>query len=469
MKNALFNLSNTMIALLEKHGITTPTPVQEKIIPAIIEGKDVLAQSETGSGKTLSFAIPVIERVTRRDGLTVLVLVPTRELCIQITEEFAKFSQGKQLGIVSVYGGVSIGNQIKKAGQANIVIATPGRLIDLLERRSLSLESIKYLIFDEADRMLDMGFIKDIERILRTIPKERQTMLFSATVSKEISVLSQKYLRDPVRVQLDSGVKPEFLHQTYYATTAEQKLPLLIHLLKQERDLVLVFCNRKHVTARLAKKLASQGVHAKCLNGDMSQPQRERVIGEFRSKRINVLVATDVAARGLHIEDISHVYNYEIPKDVESYTHRIGRTARAGKKGDAISLVATSDEQKFFKQILFEHRGSISLKSLGDVKLPELPQSLSSGGGREGQRKPQSRAPQRQGQQRRSEQGNHHRRNEQGSQQRRGEQGRPQRRRGRRPERTGAPKNPQSPAPPATPKVKGESSWRERWQRLFRK
>ena len=461
MKNASFNLSTTMIALLEKHGITTPTPIQEKIIPAITEGKDVLAQSETGSGKTLSFAIPVIERITRREGLTVLVLVPTRELCVQITEEFLKFSHGKQLGIVSVYGGVSIANQIKKAGSANIVVATPGRLIDLLERRSISLETIKYLIFDEADRMLDMGFIKDIERILRTIPKERQTMLFSATVSKEISVLSQKYLRDPVRVHLSSGVKPELLHQTYYTTTAEQKLPLFIHLLKQERDLVLVFCNRKHVTARLAKKLASQGVHAKCLNGDMSQSQRERVIGEFRSKRINVLVATDVAARGLHIEDVSHVYNYEIPKDVESYTHRIGRTARAGKQGDAISLVATPDEQKFFKQILFEHRGSITLKSLGDVQLPTIPMSHPSGsGGGGGQRKSQGRGPQRQPQQRRADQG---------SQQRRGEQGRPQRQRRRRPERHASPKGVQSSAHAPAPDAKGESSWRERWQRLFRK
>jgi ATP-dependent RNA helicase DeaD len=372
MKSDLLKLSKWMIASLEKHGITTPTPIQTEIIPAIFAGQDVLAQSETGSGKTLSFAIPIIEQADKNNGLQALVLVPTRELCVQITNEFAKFSQGKHLGVTAVYGGVSISNQIKKLKKVNIVIATPGRLLDILERKELDLSTIHYLVFDEADRMLDMGFIPDVERILRRIPQKRQTLLFSATVTKEITDLSRKYLTNPKHVQLASAVKPEFLRQTYYQTTPELKLPLLISLLKNERDLALVFCNRKHVTAKLARNLSREGVQAKCLHGDMSQPQRERATNEFRNKRFSVLIATDVAARGLHIEDITHVYNYEIPKDVDSYTHRVGRTARAGKKGEAISLVAGGDEQKFFKQILFKYSGNITLKRVDKADLPTI-------------------------------------------------------------------------------------------------
>lgn len=372
MKSEALALSKPMISLLEKNGITTPTPIQLELIPAIMAGRDVLAQSETGSGKTLSFAIPIIEKMQRKDGLKALVLVPTRELCTQIATEFVKFSQGKSLGITSVYGGVSISNQVKKMKSTNIIIATPGRLLDLLERKAVSLGEIQYLVFDEADRMLDMGFIKDIERILKHVPAIRQTVLCSATVSREISHLSQKYLRNPKTVALASEVKPEFLRQTYYQTNSEQKMPLLIELLKHDRDLALVFCNRKHITAKLAKKLSAQGVHARCLNGDMSQPQRERVTADFRLKKFSVLVATDVAARGLHIDNITHVYNYEIPKDVESYTHRVGRTARAGKRGEAISLVASEEERKFFKQILFTHKGIITLKTVDAHSLPEI-------------------------------------------------------------------------------------------------
>ncbi|MBI5020001.1 MAG: DEAD/DEAH box helicase [Ignavibacteriales bacterium] len=386
MKSDLFKLSKGMIALLEKHGITTPTQIQTEIIPAIMAGDDVLAQSETGSGKTLSFAIPLIERIERNDGLQALILVPTRELCVQITEEFMKFSHGKHIGIVAVYGGVSINTQIKKLKKVNIVVATPGRLLDLLDRKALTLSTINYMVFDEADRMLDMGFIPDVERILRRMPQKRQTMLFSATVSKEITELSRKYLINPKFVHLASAVKPEFLRQTYYQTQQELKLPLLVALLKNDRDLALVFCNRKHVTAKLAKNLSRQGVSAKCLHGDMSQSQRERATNDFRNKRFSVLIATDVAARGLHIEDITHVYNFEIPKDVDSYTHRVGRTARAGKKGEAISLVAGGDEQKFFKQILFKYGGSITLKSVNKADLPAIIQPAeqskkSSGGG----------------------------------------------------------------------------------------
>ncbi len=372
-----FNLSKQILSLLEKNGITIATPIQKEIIPAVLAGRDILAQSETGSGKTISFAVPMIELINQKDGLMGLILVPTRELCLQITNEFVKFSKGKHLEITQVYGGVSIDNQIRKLRKTSIIVATPGRLIDLLNRGSVKLDKIKYLVFDEADRMLDMGFIPDIERILKRMPQKKQTMLFSATVSKEIAKLSQKYLNDPVRVSMESEVKPEFLYQTYYRTTNEQKLSLLIYLLKHERDLALVFCNRKRITDKLSKNLSAEGINAKCLHGDMTQSQRERVTADFRNKKFNVLIATDVASRGLHIEDISHVYNYEIPKEVESYTHRVGRTARAGKKGEAISLVAGGEDQKFFKQILFTHSGIIKLKSVDSNVLPETKQKTS--------------------------------------------------------------------------------------------
>jgi ATP-dependent RNA helicase DeaD len=373
-----------MLALLEKHGITIATPIQKQIIPAIIAGRDILAQSETGSGKTISFAVPIIEMMHEREGLGALVLVPTRELCIQITGEFTKFSHGKRWAVTAVYGGVSAYNQIKNIRSTSIIVATPGRLLDLLERGAMRLDKIRFLVFDEADRMLDMGFIHDIERILKQMPQKRQTMLFSATVTKEIARLSQKYLYDPVNVSLDSSVKPEFLRQTYYQTTPEAKLPLLVHLLKHERDLALVFCNRKRSTSKLAQKLSENGVNAECLHGDLTQSQRERVTAAFRHKKINVLIATDVASRGLHIEDITHVYNYEIPKDVDSYTHRVGRTARAGKKGEAISLVTAGEDQKFFRQILFIYRGIITLKTVSTADLPKNIQHVS------GERKPKA-------------------------------------------------------------------------------
>ena len=373
MKSASFVLSSEITTLLEAQGITVPTPVQEQIIPAVTNGQDVLAQSETGSGKTLSYAIPIIEKLHRNDGLRALVLVPTRELSTQVAGEFVKYSGGKHLGIVPVYGGVPIGAQASRLRRANIIVATPGRLIDLLNRHAVNLSSVKYFVCDEADRMLDMGFINDVERIARQLPDEHQTMLFSATVSREIEKLAGKYLRNPTNVRLASTVKPVFLKQTYCNVRPDRKTGMLTDLLNEERQLAIVFCNKKYVTAKLAKTLTAAGINARCLNGDMSQPQRERVTDDFRRKKFSVLVATDVAARGIDVDDVSHVYNYEIPKDVKSYTHRIGRTARAGKKGEAISLIATEEERKSFRQILSRYRGEISPRDPGQTTTRRLP------------------------------------------------------------------------------------------------
>jgi superfamily II DNA/RNA helicase len=468
MKSPSLGLSKPMVEALARHGITAPTPIQRDIIPAIMAGKDVLAQSETGSGKTLSFAIPIIEKLEKHGGLRALVLVPTRELCVQVAGEFGKFSRAAQLVIAPVYGGVGIGPQSAKAAGADVVVATPGRLLDLLTRRAISLAGVRYLVADEADRMLDMGFIRDIEKIMAHVPKKRQTLFFSATVSKEIEVLSRTYLVHPELVKMAGGVKPAFLQQTYYRTTPEKKLDLLVHLLKEERDLALVFCNRKHVAARIAKRLAAQGVHARALHGDLTQPQREKVTAEFRAKKFGVLVATDVAARGLHIEDISHVYNYEIPKDVESYTHRVGRTARAGRTGEAISLVASEDERKFFQQILFTYQGRITLKEASGFVATvhdapprqAAPAQQQRSGQRQQQGRQQQRAPRQQGPAR-GEKPAHR-------------QGQPQQQGGRRAGGRGASRTPQkprrqnpdgpsTPAPPAP----GKKSWRSRWREFF--
>ena len=217
-----------------------------------------------------------------------------------------------------------------------------------------------------------MGFIKDIEKILRHAPRERQTLLFSATIADEIARLRQRYLRTPKRVQLAASVKPDLLRQAYYQTSTDKKLELLINLLQHERDLTLVFCNRKHKTEAVAKQLSRRGIPARCLNGGMTQQQRERVTADFRYKNFNVLVATDVAARGLHIDDISHVYNYDIPRDIESYTHRVGRTARAGNRGRAISLVDQGEDRQFFKQILAANRGAIEMKTVAGREQPGI-------------------------------------------------------------------------------------------------
>ena len=377
MDSEFLKLSKSIIALLKKEGISVATPVQREIIPAIMAGRDVIAQSETGSGKTLSFAVPLLEQIRPKDGLQALVLVPTRELCIQVAGEFKKFAPGKDFRALAIYGGASISEQIRRIKKANIAVATPGRLLDMIERKAIDLSTIKYLVLDEADRMLDMGFIRDIERILKHMPQKKQTMLFSATMNEEIEKLSAKYLHDPFTIELKKHVEPGYLNQTYYIVSKDDKPALLIHLLKNERDLTIVFCNRKHVTEKLAKLLTNKGIPSKCLHGDMTQAKRESVTKDFRDKNIRVLVATDVASRGLHIEGISHVYNYEIPKEAESYTHRVGRTARAGKKGEAISLVMPGEDQKFFKQILFMYKGVITLKEADKGILAEARKSHS--------------------------------------------------------------------------------------------
>lgn len=340
-------ISGEMLEALSRNDIASPTLVQQHVIPAILRGKDVQTQSETGSGKTLGFAIPLIEKSERGKGIQVLVIAPTRELALQITEEFRRFSQHKRLNILTVYGGASINAQLEQVGRADIVVGTPGRILDLMRRGRMPLDIVRHVVLDEADRMLDMGFIEDIEEILRHTPSSRQTCLFSATLPDEIIRLSHRYLRGPVRITVKPSPK-RLLDQFYYDVRRDEKFSLLSHLMRKERSkLNLIFCNTKRMADILWKSLRKEGLNVSALHGDMTQAARERTVRDFKEGRIDTLVATDVAARGLHIENISHVYNYDIPQDPITYIHRIGRTARVGASGKAISFISSEDYKTF--------------------------------------------------------------------------------------------------------------------------
>jgi superfamily II DNA/RNA helicase len=324
-------------------GITEPFRIQTLVVPDAIAGHDVLAKSPTGSGKTLAFAIPIVER-TPADGAqpSALVLVPTRELALQVAEELEKLAPAKGLRVAVVYGGAPVGKQAKAAKGAQILVATPGRLQDLMDRRLVSVEDVAILVLDEADRMLDMGFRPQVEKILRRVPARRQTMLFSATLDGEVGDLARSYTRNPSRYEAERP-SPEdgdaVTAHTFVSVTNDDKLDRLIELLEADRELALVFVRTKRGASRLAEKLQRRGVPAEAMHGDMTQPAREKALERFRSGRATTLVATDVAARGLDLTDISHVINFDPPEDDKGYVHRVGRTGRAGRAGQGITLV----------------------------------------------------------------------------------------------------------------------------------
>jgi ATP-dependent RNA helicase DeaD len=277
------------------------------------------------------------------------VLVPTRELAQQVADEFLRFSYYKNLRVATVYGGVGINPQILSVQRSDVVVGTPGRILDLLERRALDLRHVGFLVLDEADRMLDMGFIDDVKDIIRHCPRERQTMLFSATISRDIAELSRNYMSNPVNVSVESYVDPKKLKQVFYDIHDDKmKFSLMLHLLKSERaGLVMVFCNTQHTTDFIARNLQKQGIDALAIHGGFSQAKRNQTMEKFHEGKVGVLVCTDVAARGLDIPDVSHIYNYDIPRDPKSYVHRIGRTARAGKEGIAINILGSKDYDNF--------------------------------------------------------------------------------------------------------------------------
>jgi len=340
-------VSPPMAEALARRGIDAPFPIQTLVLADALAGRDVLARSRTGSGKTLAFAVPILERCPPGRRPSALVLVPTRELAGQVAEEFRSLAGVRGHQVAAVYGGVGIGEQLKRARGADVVIGTPGRLLDLLRRRVLRLDRVRICVLDEADRMLDMGFLPDVSQILSVLPTDRQTMLFSATLDGEVGRVSSRFTRHPVRHEVvDSRlVVTESVHR-FVAVQAEHahRLDALVRELKGERGLALVFVRTKRGADRLARALKARGVSALALHGDMSQGARERALARFSAGAVDVMAATDVAARGLDLPTITHVVNFDPPADEKAYLHRVGRTARAGRKGTGVTFV-TSDQQ----------------------------------------------------------------------------------------------------------------------------
>ena len=349
MKFEELNINQTIIKQLKKQGFSKLTPIQEKCIPTLLDGIDIVAQAETGSGKTLAFVLPILERINLKNKLQVLVLTPTRELCLQVTNVFKEI--GTPLGdkVTSIYGGVPIDPQIRNIRDSNIIVATPGRLKDHLHRKTINLGNIKFLVIDETDKMFEMGFIDDIEQIISILPSDRQTLLFSATINKDIPQIAGKHLRNPVFVKTNPLVETNKLKQIYYDLhRVDEKFSLLLHLLKNATNgLAIVFCSTRKRTDIVAENLKLQGVNVSAIHGGMSQNKRQKSLEKLRKQKIDVLVATDVAARGLDIQNVTHVYNYDVPKTSKDYIHRIGRTARAGAKGDAITILTQPDHENF--------------------------------------------------------------------------------------------------------------------------
>ncbi|MFH1450367.1 MAG: DEAD/DEAH box helicase [archaeon] len=368
-------ISETILKAIAEQGFTVPTEIQIKAIPLVVAGKDVIARAATGSGKTLAFGSGIIQNTNKGKGPQALILTPTRELAEQNAGELKKFSKYKPLRIVTIYGGVAINPQIHAVRTADIVVGTPGRLLDHMERRTISLNNINTLVLDEADRMLDMGFLPDVKRILGACPRERQTLLFSATVSSGISHLAQKYMKDPREVFAESYVDPAKLEQIYYDVPNNLKFSLLVHLLKNESSkLVMIFCNTRHMVDVVAENLEKQGIHAIPIHGGFAQAKRNKTLGRFHSQESQVLVCTDVAARGLDIPHVSHIYNYDIPKESTQYIHRIGRTARAGKEGKVINILSESDHLNF-RKVMNENAGKIKRTERPYIKTIQVTRS----------------------------------------------------------------------------------------------
>ncbi|MAG02963.1 ATP-dependent RNA helicase [Candidatus Pacearchaeota archaeon] len=344
----LLGENNPLCKAIEDRGFENPSEIQEKSIPSILEGKDIIAGASTGSGKTLAFSAGLIKNVEKGFGIQGLVLTPTRELAEQITKELSDFSKYKDLNILSVYGGVSIYNQVKMLPNTEIVVATPGRVLDHLERNSIDLSKVNTLVLDEADKMFDMGFIEDVEKIISNCPNKRQTLLFSATISQDVSRLSNKYMKNPLEISAKPHVDPKKLEQVYYDIDDNLKFSLLKHLLENEKSkLVMIFCNTRRNVDFLANNFKFMDLDAVPIHGGYSQDKRNRFLDQFNSGKTHILIATDVAARGLDIKGISHIYNYDIPLSKNEYTHRIGRTARAGKEGKVINLLSSRGYENF--------------------------------------------------------------------------------------------------------------------------
>ncbi|SDK73778.1 DEAD/DEAH box helicase [Natronincola ferrireducens] len=350
MKNTFMTLGidRKLVGILNENGIVEPTSIQLQTIPLLLEGRDVIAQAQTGTGKTLAFVLPIMERIdTTKDFVQALIITPTRELALQITQEAKKLAPAKDMNILAAYGGQDVEKQIHKLkGDIHMVIGTPGRLLDHLRRGTIDFRQLKILVLDEADQMLHMGFLQEVKEIIEQTSKERQTMCFSATIPEEIQSIAAKHMKKPARIRVHSkNITLDEIKQIVIETTDRGKQEALLQAINEYNPFIaMIFCRTKRRAKALNEALQSGGYNSDELHGDLSQAKRERVIKALREAKIQFLVATDVAARGLDIEGITHVFNYDIPQDSESYIHRIGRTGRAGETGMAVTFATPKDQ-----------------------------------------------------------------------------------------------------------------------------
>jgi len=365
-------ISDIFMNKLKEVGIIHPTPIQERALPVVMAGKDLIGQAQTGTGKTLGFVLPILEKIDpSASRIQALIVTPTRELALQITEEVKKLIEDHvELEVLAVYGGQDVEKQLKKLNRnIQIVVGTPGRLLDHIGRGTIDLSEVSFLVLDEADQMLHIGFLDEVEKIIRETPSNRQTMLFSATMPPEIRKLANKHMRDPEYVQVEKTQGPaENVKQIAIHTIDRAKQATLIQLVETHRPfLAVIFCRTKRRVSKLYDALKANGFACDELHGDLSQAKRERVMKRFRDAEIQLLIATDVAARGLDVEGVTHVFNYDIPLDAESYVHRIGRTGRAGMKGLAITLY-TSKDRPLLDEIEDTLQIQIDKKNIGHLQ-----------------------------------------------------------------------------------------------------
>ncbi len=339
-----FNFKDTLNQAITDAGFTEPSPVQADAIPLILEGHDLIGQAQTGTGKTAAFGLPVIQQMSGNNGVEALVIVPTRELAMQVSDELFRFGKTAGLKTATVYGGTPYNKQIDRINQANIIVATPGRLQDLLKSKRIQINP-KFVILDEADEMLDMGFLEEIKNIFTFLPTERQTLMFSATMPKQIKILAEQILDNPKSVTITKKDRTNTdISQIFYVVADYERDDALLRLIDfKNPNKCIIFCRMKKEVDRLSSYMTAQGFKVASLHGDMEQKQREHTIRSFKQGLVDIFIATDVAARGLDVNDVSHVFNYHIPFDSESYVHRIGRTGRAGNKGEAITLVSPNE------------------------------------------------------------------------------------------------------------------------------
>lgn len=340
------NLSEKMLAALAEARYEIPSPIQAGVIPIALEGKDVLGQARTGTGKTAAFSIPIIETLPSGRGPHALILVPTRELAVQVRDEIVKLAKGMAVQCVALYGGKPIRGQMEKLKRhPQIIVGTPGRVIDHMSRNSLVLDNLTTVVLDEADRMLDIGFRPDIEKILRRCPEDRQTMLLSATVPPPIEKLASRYMRDPVKVDFSpTNVSAETIEQRYFTVDGPKKMELLVRLLRREQpSKCIVFCRTKRGTDKLFQRLEKKTKLVRCIHGDLQQGARTRTISDFKAGRYRILIATDVVGRGIDISDVTLIINYDVPEYSDDYVHRVGRTGRMGKEGVAYTFVTPEE------------------------------------------------------------------------------------------------------------------------------